>query len=111
MASQLNSASILSMDDKKIVLGVKKGYLYDYLTDSDAMESLKGLSESFFEKSFSFKIEGLDNGTQEAAPVGATLDRKRELKSSKDKELKDNFIEDVTDVFGVDIREVNEEIV
>lgn len=111
LGSQLNSATVLSIDDKKVVLGVRKGYPYDYLTDDDAMESLKGLSGSFFKESFSLKIEELSNGVEEAAPVGATLDRGRKLKSGKDKKLKDNFIEDVTEVFGVDIREINEEIV
>lgn len=111
LGSQLNSATVLSIDDKKVVLGVRKGYLYDYLTDDDAMESLKSLSGSFFKESFSIKIEELSNGVEEVASVGTTLDRGKKLKSGKDVKLKDNFIEDVAEVFGGDIHEVNEEII
>jgi DNA polymerase III gamma/tau subunit len=109
LGSQLNSATVLSIDDKKVVLGVRKGYLYDYLTDDDAMDSLKDLSGAFFKEPVSIKIEELSNGEEEVAAVGATLDRGRKLKSGKDNKLKENFIEDVTEVFGGDIHEINEE--
>jgi DNA polymerase-3 subunit gamma/tau len=108
LGSQLKSAAVLSRGKKNVVLGLRNGYQYDYLSDKDALESLEDLCNSYFKESLHIEIEELPHNYGESASIDAVLDKKNGVKESRDKKLKDSFIRDVTEVFGGDIHEITE---